>query len=162
MPYTLDYFVANLKDPVTGRVTEADSSTNMTTYLRDVPELAYLGVGSTLRIDPERIRQNDYSGYRMVRPVEPGEPIRILQNWECPFCATPYHWAEIVVRDNVIESITDVPFTRETFERSHLVADEVISEAAELTGLDVPHLIEADLVSLVRKGLADKEKDGAA
>jgi hypothetical protein len=151
--YKFDYFVAALKDPVTGRITDADTSTNMATYLRDKPELAYLGVGDRLVIDPERVRINDYSGYYTVHPVEPGEPVRILQSWECPFCTTPLHWAEIVVRNNLIESIIDVPFVRATLERSHLVSDDLISVAADLSGRNVSSLIGEDLVAIVRQAM---------
>lgn len=153
MPYSYDFFVANLKCPVCGETTPADTSTNMQTYLRDEPEMASLTVGDPLALDPERIRRGEYDGYYSVRAPEPGEPIRILQTWECPSCDSPANWAEIVVRAGLIDSIDAVNFDREPFERSHLISNDAISIAADLTGKPFSQLVEEDIVQLLREKL---------
>lgn len=153
MPHTYDFFVTRLKCPICGETTPADVSTNMQTYLRDNPDMASLTVGDSLPIDVERIRRNEYDGYLAVKVPEPGEPIRILQTWECPSCGMPANWAEVVVRNGVIESITAVTFDREHFERSNLVANDVISIAANLTKRPFSELVGQDLVQLLRDKL---------
>ena len=153
MPHTYDFFVAPLACPVCGQTSPADITTNMTTYLRDQPDMASLRVGDPLAIDPERVSAKRYDGYLVVRPPEPGEPIRILQRWDCPSCCTPAQWAEILVANGVIDSIAAVRFDYEHFARSHLVANDAIDVAAELTGESYPRLLEQDLVQLLRERL---------
>lgn len=153
MPHTYDFLVARLTCPVCGKASPADVSTNMQTYLRDDPDMASLEVGEPLPIEPERIRRNGYDGYLAVKVPQPGDPIRILQTWECPSCGMPANWAEVVIRNGVIESMTAVEFDREHFERSNLVANDVISIAADLTGKPFSELVEQDLVQLLRDKL---------
>ncbi|HLP87924.1 MAG TPA: hypothetical protein VK184_04870 [Nostocaceae cyanobacterium] len=148
MGYTLDYFVASLQCPVCGAVSEADESTNMQTHMRKNPELAYLGVGHPLEIEPKFMRR---CGYLTIQPPQPGQEIRILETWECPSCDAPYNWAEIVVLNDVIKGIVAVEFNRTVFEQAHYVSVECVSIAAELTGRSCSDVIEDDLVKILKE-----------
>jgi hypothetical protein len=152
-PYSYDFFVAPLTCPRCGATSPADESTNMQTYLRDNPSRALLGVGDALPLDPDRIRRDDYEGYRAIRAPTPGEPIRILQSWECPACEQPLNWAEIDVRNGVIHGINAVPLDRAHFERSHLISNDVISVASDLTGKPPVELLKDDLIQILRDKL---------
>ena len=149
MRYTLDLFVAELRCPRCGNVSAADDATNMQTKIRDEPELAWLGVGSALELDPATIPDADYY------PVQPpGDTIRILETWACPTCDFYPNWAEIVVRDGRIESITAVPLDRDTLERVHFICQDAYYIAADLAGrntLDVAR--DEDVVAILRQFL---------
>jgi hypothetical protein len=119
----------------------------MTTKIRDEPELAWLGVGSALKIDPA---SEPDAGYYLVQP--PGDTIRILPIWACPTCESYPHWAEIVVRDGRIESIKAVPLDRETLERIHFIDEDVLGVAAALVDRDsIDVARNEDVVSLLRQ-----------
>lgn len=147
MGYTLDLFVAELRCPRCGHVSAADDSTDMQTKIRDEPELAWLGVGSALELDPVTVPDGDYY------PVQPpGDTIRILQSWSCPGCGFYPNWAEIVLRDGRIESITAVPLNRETLERIHFIDEEVLGVAAALVDRDsIDVARNEDVVALLRQ-----------
>src|SRR6266852_4032714 len=106
----------------------------MATYIRDNPDLERLGIGSPLKLDPLRIAENNYDGYLTVKVPRTDEEIRILHPWDCPYCGA-YNWAEIVVRNGIIESISAVPLNRETLERSHLISNEAEFIAASLANV---------------------------
>jgi rubredoxin len=150
MSYKFDYFVAHLTCPNCGAVSPADQSTNMVTAIRDEPELAWLGVGDALHVRPEAMNDR---GYLTIRAPRTGEPIRILQTWECPSCGQGFNWAEVVVRDDVIESIQAVPLTRETLERAHFIDDEAIGVAAVLIGQSYADLVNEDVVQILKDRL---------
>lgn len=119
----------------------------MTTRIRDEPELAWLGVGSALEIDPATVPD---SRYYLVQP--PGDTIRILQSWSCPSCRFYPNWAEIVVRDGRIESITAVPLDRETLARVHFIDEDVLGVAAALVDRDsIDVARNEDVVALLRQ-----------
>jgi hypothetical protein len=147
MCYTFDLFVAELRCPRCGHVSAADDSTEMQTKIRDERERAWLGVGSALEIDPATVPDRCYF------PVQPpGDTIRILQIWSCPNCRFYPNWAEIVVRDGRIESITAVPLDRETLERIHFIDEDVDGVAAMLAGRDTLDVARnEDVVSLLRQ-----------
>jgi uncharacterized protein (UPF0212 family) len=150
MGYSLDYFVGNLQCPVCGNVSEADDSTNMWTYIRDEPELAYLGVGHPLMIRSEAMEER---GYLTVQPIHPGQEIRILQTWECPFCGKSFNWAEIVIREGVIETISAVPLNREVLERANFISTESVDVAAKLTNSSIADLNIAEVVPILLEQL---------
>jgi hypothetical protein len=132
MGYRFDYLVAELSCERCGTVSPADSSTDMTTRLRDDPQLAYLGVGDELPVDTARALN---SGYLLVHEPAPREPIVLLHQWTCPVCGYPYHWAEVVVSDGVITNIRDVKLNRNALARAHFVVDDVREIAADLAGV---------------------------
>jgi hypothetical protein len=147
MGYRFDLFVAELRCPRCGHVSAADDTTDMQTKIRDERELAWLGVGSALEINPATVPGRCYY---LVQP--PGDTIRILQSWSCPSCEFYPNWAEIVVRDGRIESITAVPLDRETLGRAHFIDEDVDGVAAMLAGRDTLDVARnEDVVSLLRQ-----------
>ncbi len=153
MAYNYDYFVAELTCPNCGNISPADTGTNAQTYIRDNSEGIPLVVGSTLVVDPRRIRTDDYDGYFAVNVPDPGEPIHILHTWDCHFCDKPVQWMQVIVAENVIESITAITFDRAHVERCHLVSWEVIDRVADLTGLSFEELRNRNLVQLLLEHL---------
>ena len=149
MGYTLDAFVAELRCPRCQHVSSADEATGMYTRIRSDPQLAWLGVGSAIEIDPATVPD---SRYYLVQP--PGDTIRILQIWDCPTCDSYPNWAEIVVRDGRIESITAVPLNRETLDRANFIDEDVDGVAAMLAGRDTLDVARnEDVVALLRQFL---------
>ncbi len=141
-----DLFVAALRCPRCGHVSAADDATNMQTKIRDDPERAWLGVGSALEIDTATVPD---AGYFLVQP--PGDTIRILQIWSCPHCDAYPNWAEIVVRDGRIESITAVPLDRETLDRVHFIDEDVYLVASVLGDRRYPEITHDQVVPLLRQ-----------
>lgn len=132
MGYRFDYLVARLTCAWCGTVAEPDERLEMTTRLRDDPQLAFLGVGDSLPVDPRRAAA---SGYLRTRPSADGEPVLLLHQWSCPTCGYAYNWAELTVRDGVIESIVETPLTSAAFTRAHYVVDDLREVAADLAGV---------------------------
>ena len=151
MGYSYDYLVAALRCPVTGKVTPADYTTEMTTYLRTEPAMAELGVGDPLEIDPARVNAQGYDGYLLVNPVAPGATVRLCQTWQCPSCSVFLHWAEIRVEDGTIAAIEAVPIDRETLARVNLISVDVVSIVADRTGEPIESLPGTDLVGRLRE-----------
>ena len=141
-----DLFVAALRCPRCGHVSSGDDATNMQTKIRDDPERAWLGVGSALKIDPATVPD---AGYFPVQP--PGDTIRILQIWACPNCDAYPNWAEIVVRNGRIESITAVPLDRETLDRVHFIDEDVYLVADVLGDRKYPDITPDDVVPILRQ-----------
>jgi hypothetical protein len=146
MGYTLDAFVAELRCPRCQRVSSANEATGMYTRIRSDPQLAWLGVGSALEIDPATVPD---AGYFPVQP--PGDTIRILQIWSCPNCDAYPNWAEIVVRDGHIESVTAVPLDRETLDRVHFIDEDVYLVADVLGDRKYPDITADEVVPLLRQ-----------
>lgn len=155
MGHSFDYFVGSLQCPVCGKLSEADQSTNMQTSLRDEPELAFLGIGHPLELNRETIKNNGYRdrGYLTIQVPKPDEIIRVLQTWECPSCGQPFNWAEIAVRDGIIETISSVTLNADQLRRSHLISDEAVSVAAALTRKSFDDLVGEDIVQILRDRL---------
>ncbi len=146
MGYTMDYFVAALRCPNCGSVSAADDTTNMATYIRNEPQLEYLGVGHPLDIEPETMREK---GYITIQSPRQGEAIRILQPWECRSCSR-VNWAEIVIRDGIIEDISSVTLNHETLERAHFIHDESKGVAAALTNRSYFDISDEEVVPILK------------
>jgi hypothetical protein len=146
-----DTFVAELRCPRCGWVSSADDSSGMQTKMRNEPALAWLTVGDELQVEHATMRE---SGYLPVQIQIPAEPIRILQIWSCSHCHHYPNWAEIVVRDGCIESITAVPLDLETLARVHYIEDEAMSVAAALADRDLTDLSPDETVPLLRQLLS--------
>jgi hypothetical protein len=114
--YRFDYLVAPLRCRQCGRPAQADEMLEMTTRLRDEPNLAYLTVGDTLPVTPERAIG---SGYTQLRLPQADEPTILLHPWACVSCGSTANWAEVVVEDDVIEEIESVVLDEETLARAH-------------------------------------------
>lgn len=148
--FTLDYFVAELRCPRCGFVSRADDSTGMQTYIRTEPQLAWLKVGDPLEIDLSAVNGR---GYLIVQPPE--DPVRILQSWSCPSSGS-INWAEVVVRDGRIESITAVPLDQSTLDRLHLLDAEAKGLAAALSDREFKDVSNNEVITLLRQRLPVK------
>lgn len=132
MGYRFDYLVAALPCGRCGAVSPADASLEMTTRLRDDPQLAYLGVGDALPVDTARALR---SGYLLGHEPAPGEPVVLLHQWTCPACGDAYNWAEVVVDGGVITAIRAVDLNRGAVARAHYLVDDLREVAADLAGV---------------------------
>lgn len=151
MGYTFDYLVAELTCGRCAAVSPADSSTEMTTRLRDDPQLAYLGVGDELPVDTARARA---SGYIVVHEPTPGKPVVLLHQWTCPACGYPYNFAEVVVEGGVITAIRAVELNQAALARSHFVVDDVREIVADLAGVRSSlDLGDDDVIRILRERL---------
>ncbi|WP_218079873.1 hypothetical protein [Anthocerotibacter panamensis] len=150
MSYRLDYFVGNLLCPICGVVSPANDSTNMYTYVRDQAELASLGVGHPLIIEPADM---EGANYLTIQLPKTEEKIRILGTWECPNCGAPFNWAEVVVQDQVIKSVTSVKLDRKVLEQAHFISDACLYLVMDLTDRPYQDLIGSDLVQILRDEL---------
>lgn len=143
MGYTLDYLVAELPCGRCGAVSAADASLEMTTRLRDDPQLAYLGVGDELPGDTARALAG---GYLLLHEPAPGGPIVLLHRWTCPACGYAYNWAEVVVTGGVITSIRAVDLNQAALARAHFIVDDARDIAADLAGVRSSLDLDSDQV----------------
>jgi hypothetical protein len=114
--YRFDYLVAPLRCAQCGRVAQPDEMLEMTTRLRELPNLAYLGVGDKLPVTTQRALDN---GYELLRTPQPDEPTILLHTWTCMSCGAAANWAEVVIEEDVIEAIDEVTLNPETLARAH-------------------------------------------
>jgi hypothetical protein len=126
-----DYFVGELLCPACGKVSARDGTTGVQTKIRDDAQCAYLGVGARVDDSPRNLRLSDYLE---LRPPGDGER-RILKNWACAFCGTPWNWVMIVIRGGEILEVAAVPMNSKTLKAAHYI-DELDASmlAAEKTG----------------------------
>jgi hypothetical protein len=115
-----DFFVGALRCPRCDRVSRADSSTNIQTYIREVADVSELRVGAFVDASPENLQDSEYME---LHPPGGGER-RILSAWECPTCGWPWNWAVIVVRGGVIREISAVAMNSETLSSAHYIHDQ--------------------------------------
>ena len=80
---TFDYFVADLRCPRCYAITPA-GSVEMQTHIRNEPQLADLGVGDRVEIDP---RPED-CGYLAWHVLVAGEPVHLVDAWGAKGVAT--------------------------------------------------------------------------
>jgi hypothetical protein len=71
--------------------------------------------------------------HHAARVPGPGEPIRILETWNCPNCRHP-EWAEILIEEGRVRSIEPVPFDRATLDRVHFVTGMLAEFYEDTTG----------------------------
>ena len=151
-----DWFVAKLRCPECGTTSAATSATNMQTHLRDDADSSELGVGAHL--DPLDVRPDDIlnSGYQLVSRPQPGQPIRLLEVWNCPACGHANNWAMIsidVSDDATIEGIEAVRLDRANLDKAHFISDSCMFVAAQLTGASLEEVASetARCVGLLRE-----------
>lgn len=151
MGYRFDYLVAELPCERCAAVSPPDSSTEMTTRLRDDPQLAYLGVDDELPVDTARALE---SGYLFAHEPTPDEPVVLLHQWTCPVCGYPYNWTAVTVSEGVITDIRAVELNRDTLTRAHFVVDDVRDVAADLAGVRSSLDLDGDeVVQILRERL---------
>lgn len=147
-PGNCDYFVARLRCQHCRKVAPADTSTHCETFLRETPDGSPLAVGDFIgHIDVSQ--RPDY--YQSRRTLE-GANLHVLEGWECP-CCQRVNWAEVVVRNEHIESIWSVNLSKETLHRAHLISSECVDLAARLSGKQPWQLIDADIVAVLLENL---------
>jgi hypothetical protein len=120
--YRFDYLVAPLRCGQCGRMAQADEMLEMTTCLRDEPNLAYLRVGDSLPVTTARALD---SGYLLVREPPSGSPVVLLHKWTCASCGCAENWAEVVVRDGVITMIDEADLDEEALAQAHFIVADV-------------------------------------
>jgi hypothetical protein len=151
---SFDFFVAEMKCPSCGKVSPRDASTNMQTKLRDEPELASFGVGDRFDFDLKAVEE---SGYRKIQDVAHGDPIRILQPWECPWCGRAFNWAMIEIARTPsgmpIARIDPVVLDRATLESAHFISEEALYVLEQLEGRKVENPRDTDIVKALRRQL---------
>ncbi|MBF2048763.1 MAG: hypothetical protein IGS54_15620 [Elainella sp. C42_A2020_010] len=143
-----DYFVGSLRCPVCQNISRADSSTNMQTKLCNKPSLDELGVGHKLSINQQIA---EAAGYLTVQQPNPDEAIHILNTWECPFCGTPYNWAQITVQNEMIEEVLAVAKSREVLSQVHFVSEECLISLAEALRMPYNNLRRYELIPALIK-----------
>lgn len=132
-----DYFIAALRCPACGAVCAEGADTGMRTYIRggDAYHVA-LRVGDDLDVAGEGIAEWECL---VIRQPAPDEPLRLLEVWVCPSCAAR-SFAEVVVREGILESITAVALSRPLLDRVHGVSFRLEEVYPLITGV----LIEGD------------------
>lgn len=124
-----DYFTADLRCPKCGAITPAES-VDMQTKIRPEPRLEDLHVGDRCEMKPDPT----VAGYLELARTRPGQPVRLVDSWSCIHCSYYPNWAEIAIRDEVIESIVPVDFDRSLLDRVHYVTDLAEDLIQELSG----------------------------
>lgn len=132
MGYTFDYLVAELPCGRCGETTPADESLDMTTALRDDPQLAFLGVGDALPADTAHAVA---AGYLVLHEPAPDEPVVLLHRYTCRACGYAYNWAEVVVTGSTITAIRAVDLNQQSAAGAHFGVDDLRAIAADLAGV---------------------------
>jgi hypothetical protein len=127
-----DFFAAELPCSTCGKIVSGAAMAHMQTRIQRDPQGAYLQVGAHIDIAPGGPSVN---GYLTIRPPQHHSPIRLLEVWSCPFCGATPQWAEVILEDEMIRSITAVPLNRETLDRVHYITDELTFYYDDITGV---------------------------
>ncbi len=130
---SLTFFVAALACPHCGSVSPADFTTGMSSHLLPDPGIVEIGVGHEVGA---RLRHWEAEYVKLADP-EPDGQLRALESWSCPVCGRG-SWAEVVVRDDRVESIRDTDLTRAVLDRAHFLTQAMWDEYEQLTGGPVP------------------------
>ena len=128
MKYSYDFLVGPMKCIICKRVSLADESTNMQTYIRDLPNLENLGVGSFIGQ-----HFNEADGYLKIS--QPHEKIILLDTWNCTYCGYR-NWARIVVIAGEIKSIEAVELEINEYRIANYISQEASNDASYLSGYD--------------------------
>jgi hypothetical protein len=130
---SFDWFVGNLHCSSCGAVSPANHATGIQTKIRKQPRGDYLGRGVALHVD---LLHMEDAGYLPVEYPSDENEIRLVEFWRCPRCQSA-NWAEIVIRNQIIESVEAVRFDRTLFERIHFVTRQVVEHLPDLVGQKV-------------------------
>ena len=147
-----DWFVASLCCSACGTVSPPTSVTNMQTHLRDDANGCELAVGAQL--DPLDVRRDDVlnSGYLLVSDPAPGEPVRLLEIWECPSCGRSDNWALITIGGSEITGIEAVTLDRATLDSANFISEVHADLLAEALRREEPATGESS-VEILRQRL---------
>ena len=130
-----DMFVGHLKCPICGIFSEAD----IPTKIRENPDGSYLKVGDLLNVSYMLANAADYDTLEIPQS---SDPVYLLDVWNCPN-GHGYNWAQIIVKDGIIQDISAVPKSREILERTHFINEECVCGLASDAGYD--QISDADL-----------------
>jgi hypothetical protein len=131
MNYSLDFFVAAMKCFNCERISPADDSTNMQTYLRDDPQLENLGFGSFVGDSCNEMRDKHYLE---ISKRQDNTQI-LLDTWTCPYCGYS-NWARISIKNGIITEIKSVEISRDTLCNATYVSIEISGVAMYLSDKD--------------------------
>jgi hypothetical protein len=130
MGYTFDWIVSDLKCLNCGNTSRVDIST----YLRDKPNLEELEVGSYIGENLSELQQ-DFTFYKIQEPVN---EIQILNPWTCPCCGS-LQWAKITIKKGVLADLISVPLNKsELFSANYISGDSawLMEDLANITASD--------------------------
>jgi hypothetical protein len=125
-----DVIAARLRCPSCGAANPGDE-VRMQVWWTANPENRTLRAGDSTGglPDPEA------AGYLPLGDRAPGEPLRILDTWECGACGRPYQWAVTTVDDqDRIVSVEAVELGAEALRTAHFVSDLLRFIYPEITG----------------------------
>ena len=136
----VEWFVAPMRCPICGQTAPPDSSTNMATKITRGGELSYIRVGDDTGVPDDMIESG---GYLPVNPYTPGEPVSLVEMWECPSCGASENWGEVKLRGGVVESIEAVVLDNALLDRIHFISGQIRWVYDKLTGL--PLYVDGEL-----------------
>ena len=97
--------------------------------------IAGLETGQVVRVgDPVHITLESLaSTHHLLRMPESTERVSILDEWVCSSCRLQ-NWAEVIIRDGVLESIVPVPLDADSLARAHFIDDGIAETFEDATG----------------------------
>lgn len=118
-----DSFAAELCCPTCHVIASGDSIALMQTRIQSDPSGRLLRVGDQLSIAPGGPINN---GYLAVHPVLDDRSIHLLEPWTCIHCSQEQNWAEVIIKDSIIQSISSVCMNKITLDRINYISDELV------------------------------------
>lgn len=139
-----DYFAAALRCSKCGHQTDGREHTNMQTSIRGDAEGIELRKGHVFESRDLQIAHLIDAGYLLLRQPE-AHFVCLLNPWQCPSCNAD-QWAQVDIRDCVVERIIAVVMNQETLADAHFI-DEAAAEllAANLAQMAAWELDERGL-----------------
>jgi phage FluMu protein Com len=127
-----DFFVAAMKCPSCGSVSQADSSTNMQTYVRRNAEGLEIPVGFQLDAIDAREDRIQQQGYLAVGRGRPDDRTRLIDQWQCPTCKHE-NWAQITLDGGRVTAIDAVTLDRATLTGAQFITENCFILAGQLS-----------------------------
>jgi hypothetical protein len=121
---TYSFFNADLRCTTCGSTSAASFTTKIEAEPGDV-----LRVGSATDVT---VTDMTYSHYTLRLPRD-GEPLRVLEVWDCAVCGAP-QWVEVSIDGGRVVSIDPFTFDRSTFDRVQFVSDGLPEFYERVTG----------------------------
>lgn len=144
-----DYFVGRMRCHTCRNITPSDNSSQCETFIFPTPQGRAFRVGDRIELRPEDLPR-DY--YAHLTPWDGSKPLHVVEGWQCLRCDA-INWAEVVVRDQILESVWSVDLTSEVVERANVLSAECIEVVASKTGQPMWKLLEKGVLSaFVEKG----------
>lgn len=138
-----DYFVGKLRCHECKTVSRSDRSSQCETFIFPEPSGTEFAVGDHVALEPNDLPR-DY--YAHLREWTPGTPLHVVEGWQCP-CCNNINWAEVVVRDEIVETVWSVDLSSDVVDRANVVSAECIEVVAAKTGQPMWKLLEKGVLS---------------